>query len=156
MQQIHLSKEGYQKLLEEISYLQVERMEVVDKIKKYSENVKNGDEIELMELLNRRAEIDSRVSILNKMDLYKNIISTEFIDPDIVVLGSKVVLFDEEFGDTIEYKLLGTAEANPDRNIISDESPIGKTIMGKKKGDTFSYNAPLGTIKMKILDVQNT
>ena len=71
-----------------------------------------------------------------------------------VSVGTKVRLRDVKAGKTIEYFIVGSAEADPSENKLSNESPVGKAIMGRKKGETVEVSAPRGTLKFKIMDIK--
>ena len=73
---------------------------------------------------------------------------------DTVAVGSKVLLLDEEFGDEVEYTIVGSSEADPFNNRISNESPVGMAILGKTKGDTVEVNTPDGVVAFKVLSIQ--
>ena len=76
------------------------------------------------------------------------------IKKDVVSVGSHVKLRDVDARKTFEYHIVGSAEANPDENKLSNESPVGKAIMGRKKGETVEVAAPRGAIKFKILEIK--
>ncbi len=82
------------------------------------------------------------------------IISNDEVDTNLVSVGAKVTLKDMEFGDTIEYSIVGTAESDPFNNKISNESPVGKAILGKSKGSIVDVNVPAGVIQYEIIDIQ--
>ena len=81
-------------------------------------------------------------------------ITKKEISKDSVSIGSRVKLRDVDAKETIEYHIVGSAEANPTENKLSNESPVGKAIIGKKKGETVEVAAPRGTLKFKIMDIQ--
>jgi transcription elongation factor GreA len=76
------------------------------------------------------------------------------VTSDVVSIGTRVRLEDLDAGETIEYDIVGSAEANPAANKLSNESPVGKAILGRKKGETVEVVAPRGSLKFKILDIQ--
>ena len=82
------------------------------------------------------------------------IINSDEIDTDAVSVGATVIVEDLEFGDITEYTIVGTAESNPLQNKISNESPVGKAILGKKKGTVVDVNVPAGVIQYKIVDIK--
>ncbi len=82
------------------------------------------------------------------------IINHEEIDLETVSIGSTVVVEDLEYGDTMEYTIVGTAESDPLNNKISNESPVGKAIIGKKKGTVVEVSVPAGIIQYKIVDIK--
>ena len=82
------------------------------------------------------------------------VIDKREISKDVVSLGSHVKLRDVEAKKTLEYYIVGSAEANPAENKLSNESPVGKAIIGKKKGETVEVAAPRGSMKFKILEIK--
>jgi transcription elongation factor GreA len=76
------------------------------------------------------------------------------VKKDEVSVGSKVKLKDMETNKTVEYRIVGSAEANPAESKLSNESPVGKAILGKKKGEVVEVTAPRGSLKYKILDIK--
>ncbi len=82
------------------------------------------------------------------------LIDKKSVPKDIVSVGSHVKLRDVDAKKTFEYDIVGSAEANPSENKLSNESPVGKAIIGKKKGETVEVSAPRGTLKFKILEVK--
>ena len=81
------------------------------------------------------------------------IVDSNKINKDVVHVGSTVKVLDLEFNEEMVYKIVGTIESDPDRGYISNESPIGKALMGKKKGETVEIKTPGGSFKVKITSV---
>ena len=81
------------------------------------------------------------------------VISEEEVSADTVHVGSKVKVFDKDFNEEVIYLIVGTAEANPAVGKISDESPIGKALLGAKEGKTVHAETPGGTVELKILEI---
>ncbi len=81
-------------------------------------------------------------------------ISKKEISSDVVSIGSRVRLRDVDAKQTVEYYIVGSAEANPAEHKLSNESPVGKAIIGRKKGDTVEVAAPRGSLKFKIMDIK--
>lgn len=84
------------------------------------------------------------------------IINNDDVDINTVSVGSIVTLKDLEFGDLVEYNIVGTAESDPLQNKISNESPVGKAILGKQKGATVDVNVPAGVIQYQIVDIKSS
>jgi transcription elongation factor GreA len=82
------------------------------------------------------------------------VITKKEIAKDVVSVGSRVRLRDVDAKMTVEYHIVGSAEANPAENKLSNESPVGKAILGKKKGEIVEVTAPRGTLKFKILEIK--
>lgn len=153
--EVILTQDGLKKLEEELEYLKsVKRREVAERIKiaiGYGDISENS---EYEDAKNEQAFIEGRVITLEKMLRNARIINNDEIDTDMVSIGSKVVLQDMEFGDTVEYTIVGTAESDPSENKISNESPVGKAILGKKKGSVVDVSVPAGIIQYKIIDIK--
>lgn len=153
--EVILTQDGLKKLEEELEHLKsVKRREVAERIKiaiGYGDISENS---EYEDAKNEQAFIEGRVITLEKMLRNARIINDEDIDTDAVSIGAKVTLEDVEFGDAVEYTIVGTAESDPSENKISNESPVGKAILGKKKGAIVDVNVPAGIIQYKIIDIK--
>ncbi|WP_424768661.1 transcription elongation factor GreA [Paenibacillus sp. sgz302251] len=153
--QIILTQEGLRKLEDELENLKsVKRREVAERIKiaiGYGDISENS---EYEDAKNEQAFIEGRILTLEKMLRNARIINNDDIDIDTVSIGSIVTVEDLEFGDTMEYSIVGTAESDPLQNKISNESPVGKAILGKKKGTVVEVSVPVGVIQYKILDIK--
>ena len=90
---------------------------------------------------------------LEQMLKYARVLDESEIEKGVVGLGSKVKLWDEEFEEEIEYSIVSTTEADPANNKLSQESPVGKALLGKKKGDKVTASTPGGDITFKILKI---
>jgi transcription elongation factor GreA len=150
-----LTPDGLKKLEEELENLKsVKRREVAERIKiaiGYGDISENS---EYEDAKNEQAFIEGRIITLEKMLRNARIINNDEIDLETVGIGSTVIVEDMEYGDTMEYTIVGTAESDPQRNKISNESPVGKAIIGKKKGTTVEVNVPAGIIQYKIVDIK--
>ena len=82
------------------------------------------------------------------------VIEKKEISKDVVSIGSHVKLRDMDAKQTVEYHIVGSAEANPAEHKLSNESPVGKAIIGKKKGEVVEVSAPRGRLKFKIMDIK--
>jgi transcription elongation factor GreA len=153
--EVLLTPDGLKKLEEELENLKsVKRREVAERIKiaiGYGDISENS---EYEDAKNEQAFIEGRVITLEKMLRNARIINNDEIDVSTVSIGSTVIVKDLEFGDTMQYLIVGTAESDPLQNKISNESPVGKAIIGKKKGTTVEVNVPAGIIKYKIVDIK--
>jgi transcription elongation factor GreA len=153
--EVILTQEGLKKLEEELEHLKsVKRREVAERIKiaiGYGDISENS---EYEDAKNEQAFIEGRIITLEKMLRNARIINNDEVDTDTVSIGSKVILKDLEFGDTVEYLIVGTAESDPFQNKISNESPVGKAIIGKKKGSVVDVNVPAGVIQYEIVDIK--
>ncbi|MDP4099211.1 transcription elongation factor GreA [Paenibacillus sp. P96] len=153
--EVILTQEGLKKLEDELENLKsVKRREVAERIKiaiGYGDISENS---EYEDAKNEQAFIEGRIITLEKMLRNARIINSDEIDTDTVGVGAIVTVEDLEFGDIVEYTIVGTAESNPLQNKISNESPVGKAILGKKKGTVVDVNVPAGVIQYKIVDIK--
>ncbi|WP_139991384.1 transcription elongation factor GreA [Paenibacillus paridis] len=153
--QIILTQEGLRKLEDELENLKsVKRREVAERIKVAIGYGDISENSEYEDAKNEQAFIEGRVLTLEKMLRNARIINNDDIDIDTVSIGSIVTVEDMEYGDKMEYSIVGTAEADPLQNKISNESPVGKAILGKKIGTVVEVNVPVGIIQYKILDIK--
>lgn len=153
--QIILTQDGLKKLEEELENLKsIKRREVAERIKVAIGYGDISENSEYEDAKNEQAFIEGRIITLEKMLRNARIINNDEIDIDTVSIGSIVTVEDMEFGDTMEYAIVGTAESDPLQNKISNESPVGKAILGKKKGTVVEVNVPAGIIQYKIVDIK--
>ena len=155
MKEVILTPEGYEKLKQEIDYLRSEkRREVADRIRVAREFGDITENAEYDDAKNEQAMLEQRIAVLEERLLNARVITKSDIAKDVVSIGSKVRLKDMGANETIEYHIVGSAEANPAEFKLSNESPVGKAIIGRKKGETVEVAAPRGTLKFKIMDIQ--
>lgn len=153
--EVILTADGLKKLEEELEYLKsVKRREVAERIKVAIGYGDISENSEYEDAKNEQAFIEGRIITLEKMLRNARIINDDEIDTDVVSIGSKVSVEDMEFGDTVEYTIVGTAESDPSANKISNESPVGKAILGKSKGSVVDVSVPAGVIQYKIIDIK--
>jgi len=150
-----LTPEGLEKLKEEITYLTTEkRREVAERIKHAREFGDISENSEYDDAKNEQAMLEQRIIQLEERLTRARLIEAEDVPKGIVALGTRVRLRDLDAKETIEYVIVGSAEANPREQKLSNESPVGKAILGKKKGETVEVSAPRGSLKYKIMDVK--
>ncbi|WP_138496131.1 transcription elongation factor GreA [Paenibacillus pinistramenti] len=153
--EVILTQDGLKRLEEELENLKsVKRREVAERIKVAIGYGDISENSEYEDAKNEQAFIEGRILTLEKMLRNARIISNDDIDTDIVSVGVTVTVEDLEFGDTMEYVIVGTAESDPLQNKISNESPVGKAILGKSKGAIVDVAVPAGTIQYKIIDIK--
>lgn len=153
--EIILTPEGLKKLEEELEILKsVKRREVAERIKVAIGYGDISENSEYDDAKNEQAFVEGRIITLEKMLRNARIINNDEVDLNAVSVGSIVTLKDMEFGDLVEYTIVGTAESDPFQNKISNESPVGKAILGKQKGSTVEVNVPVGTIQYEIVDIK--
>jgi transcription elongation factor GreA len=156
LKDIILTKEGYQKLKSEIEHLSVaRRREVAERIKLAREFGDIAENAEYDAAKNEQAMLEARIAKLQERLASARVIEKREISTDVVSLGSKVRLRDVDAKQTVEYRIVGSAEANPAELKLSNESPVGKAIMGHKKGETVEVITPRGSkLKYKILEIK--
>ena len=149
---ITVTKEGKIKLEEELFYLKnIKRKEVTEAIgiaKGFGDLSENS---EYDEAKNEQAKVESRIVELEEM--LKDIIVVSEITTDAVSVGSKVRVYNEKWDEELTYSIVGSTEAAPLQNKISDLSPIGKALLGKKVGEFANVDAPAGHMVIRILEI---
>ncbi len=148
-----LTKEGQKKLEEELHYLQtVRRHEVADRLHAAMEEGDIDENAEYDDAKNEQAFVEGRILMLEGM-LKNATIIEESRASDEVVLGSKITIV-EGNGAPEVYHLVGAAEADPTKGKISNESPLGKALMGRRVGDTVQVSAPAGLLTFRIVSTR--
>lgn len=151
--EVILTLEGLKKLEEELEYTKtVKRREVAERIKQALDFGDISENSEYDDAKNDQAFIEGRIITLEKMLRNARVID-EVNEGDVVTIGSKVLLKDLEFGDEEDYYIVGSAEADPGTNKISNESPVGKAVLGQTKGSIVEVSVPAGVLRYEILDV---
>lgn len=149
-----LTSEGLEKLEQELEYLTTEkRQEVAAKIKQALAFGDLSENSEYDEAKIEQAQVEERIKALDNMLKNVQIIEEDGIDTKKVGLGSKVKVLDIEFDEEMEYTIVGSTEADPSQNKISDESPVGKALLGQKKNKIVEVTVPAGVIQLKILSI---
>jgi transcription elongation factor GreA len=155
MKDVILTPEGYEKLKQEIEHLStVKRREVADRIRVAREFGDIAENAEYDDAKNEQALLEHRIATLEERLRNARVLSKKDVAKDVVSVGSKVRLRDIAARQTFEYRIVGSAEANPTENKLSNESPVGKAIIGRKKGETVEVEAPRGAMKFKILEIK--
>lgn len=154
MAEIYLTKEGKAEKEKYLDYLKsVRRQEVVEKLKAAREFGDLSENSEYDAARDDQRNLEKEIDMLEETLRQAIIVDSSKVKSDRVMVGSKVKLLDLEFDEEVEYSIVGSLESNPNKGLISNESPIGKSIMGARVGDVVDVNAPAGTIKMKILQI---
>jgi len=149
-----VTEDGLAKLQEELENLKtVGRTEVAEKIRVARGYGDLSENSEYDEAKNDQAKIEARIVEIEAMLKNVEIIGDIKGNSKTVIVGAKVTVFDEEFEEECTYKIVGSTEANPIEAKISDESPVGKALLGHKVGEEISVEAPQGEIKLKILKI---
>ena len=149
---ITVTKEGKIKLEEELSYLKnVRRKEVTEAIRIALGFGDLSENSEYDEAKTEQAKVESRIVELEEM--LKNIIVVSEITTDAVSVGSKVRIYNEKWDEELTYSIVGSTEAAPLQNKISDLSPIGKALLGKKVGESANVDTPAGHMVIRVLEI---
>ena len=155
MKDVILTPEGYKQLKSELDRLRTEkRREIAERIAAAREFGEIAENAEYDDAKNEQMLLEHRIATLEERLRDARVIDKKDIAKDVVSVGSHVKLRDVDAKKTFEYYIVGSAEANPAENKLSNESPVGKAIIGKKKGETVEVTAPRGKMKFKILEIK--
>jgi transcription elongation factor GreA len=156
VKEVILTPEGYERLHQEIEYLRTEkRREVADRIRVAREFGDIAENAEYDDAKNEQAMLEHKIAQLEERLAHARVIDTADVDTSVVSVGSVVRLRDVDAKETIEYLVVGSAEANPAERKLSNESPVGKAIIGRKKGETVEVTTPRGSVvKFKIMEIK--
>lgn len=153
--EVLLTPEGLQKLEDELELLKsVKRREVAERIKLAISYGDISENSEYEDAKNEQAFVEGRIMTLEKMLRNARIIHEDDVHTDVVSIGSTVLLKDIEFDEEIEYTIVGSAEADPASNKISNESPVGRALLGKSSGSMVEVAVPAGTIQFQVLNIK--
>ena len=147
------TREDYNKLSAELNRLKTEgRDDIAEKIKEARSHGDLSENAEYDEAMNEQAKMEAEIAKLEADLRNAKILDEKELTTESIHIGSKVKLYDMDYEEEVEYKILGKSDI--DNGIISDLSPVGSAIMGKKVGDVVSVNTPTGkVIEMKILAI---
>ena len=149
-----LTYEGLKKLEDELENLKVvRRKEVSQKIKEAREQGDLSENAEYDAAKDEQRDIEARIEELEKILKNAEVVVEEEADLDKVSIGCSVKILDCEFDEELEYKIVGSTEANSLQNKISNESPVGKALLGKQVGDTVTVETPAGEFSYKVLSI---
>jgi transcription elongation factor GreA len=156
LKDVILTPEGYENLKQELDYLRTEkRREIADRIRVAREFGDIAENAEYDDAKNEQAMLEHKIAQLEERLTHARVIDTGEVDTSVVSLGARVRLRDLEAKATVEYHIVGSAEANPAEQKLSNESPVGKAIMGRKKGETVEVATPRGSkLKFKIMEIK--
>lgn len=153
-EEIILTPHGLEKIEKELQYLKSEkRKEVASRIKEAISFGDISENSEYEDAKNEQAFVEGRIATLEKWLRNSRLLKEEDKGNGVVSLGDTVQLVDPESGEESEYTIVGTAEADPTENKISNESPVGKAILGQKAGDVIEVSVPAGVIKFKVVNI---
>ena len=150
-----MTYEGIKKLEDELEYLKtVKRKEITEKIKVALGYGDLSENSEYDEAKNEQAQVEERIIKLESMIRRAVIIDESKIDSNVVTIGSIVKVNDMDFEEEVEYTIVGSAEADPYEGKISNESPVGKALLGRTIGDIVDVQVPDGVAKFEILEIR--
>ncbi|MCY0876195.1 MAG: transcription elongation factor GreA [Firmicutes bacterium] len=153
--EVLLTPAGLQKLEEELEQLKtVKRREVAERIKVAISYGDISENSEYEDAKNEQAFVEGRIITLEKMLRNARIIHEDDVDTGVVSIGSTVKLRDIEFKEDVEFHIVGSAESDPADNKISNESPVGKALLGKSVGSMVEVSVPAGMIQYEVLEIR--
>lgn len=149
-----LTYEGLKKLEDELQDLKVvKRKEVADKIREAREQGDLSENAEYDAAKDEQRDIEARIEEIEKILKNAEVVVEEDVNLDQINIGCSVRIYDMEFEEELEYKIVGSTEANSLKGKISNESPVGKALLGKKVGDTVIVETQAGEISYKVLEI---
>ncbi len=155
MEKHYLTPEGKAQLEEKLNfYKSVKRPDVVKRIgiaRSYGDLSENS---EYDAAKDEQAQIEAEIAEMENILLNAEVIDTKKISKDVVNVGCKVKLYDEDFDEDVEYRISGSSESDPANGVISNVSPVGKALIGHKKGETVAVKTPGGVINYKIVAIE--
>lgn len=153
---IMLTADGYKALQQELEHLTtVKRPEIADRIRESQQHGEfSEDNSELDEVKMDQAMVEVRIAELKTVFGNAHILEESMIPTDYVGIGSLVTVDDLEYNDSFEVRIVMSIEANPENDLISNESPMGQAVFGRSKDETISFDTPDGKKKMKILGIR--
>lgn len=154
MKEVILTDEGLKKLEDELDELKtVKRKEIAEKIKVALSFGDLSENSEYDEAKNEQAMVEARIASIEETLKNATVIKDSDIDTNKVFVGTNVKLLDIEFDEECTYKIVGSNEADPAEGKISDESPVGKGLLGHRVGEAVEIETPGGNVKYKILEI---
>ena len=152
-----LTYEGLKKYEDELHDLKVnKRQEVAQKIKEAREQGDLSENAEYDAAKDEQRDIEARIEALEKILKNAEVVVEEDVDTNKISIGCKVKIRDLEFEEDLEYKIVGSSEANSLKGKISNESPVGRALIGAKKGQTVSVETQAGVLKYKVLGIERS
>lgn len=154
-QEVLVTQEGYQELLDELENRKVvKRREIAERIKVAMAEGDLSENAEYSESKDEQNKNESRIIVLEDLLKRVKVVKPEDIKKDVVHIGGKVKVKDIEFDEEIEYTIVGATESDPFNNKISNVSPLGAALVGKKAGERVEVQSPSGTIAYEVLEVK--
>ncbi len=152
-----LTYEGLRNLETELQDLKVvKRKEVSQKIKEAREQGDLSENAEYDAAKDEQRDIEARIEEIEKILKNAEVVVEDEVDLDKISIGCQVKIYDCEFDEELNYKIVGSTEASSLKGKISNESPVGKALIGAKVGDTIEVETQAGTMKYKVLEIQRS
>lgn len=154
MPELYITEEGKREKEERLKYLKNEkRPEVLEKLKIARDFGDLSENSEYDAAKKEQSIVETEIASIEETLRKAVIVGKKDISRDTIGVGSTVTVLDMDFNEEDTYKIVGVIESDPDRNYVSNESPIGSSLIGKKIGDIVSFTTPGGEVKMKILKI---
>ena len=156
MAELYITKEGKKEKEERLEYLKnVRRPEVLEKLKTAREYGDLSENSEYDAARSEQGRLESEIQMIEETLRQAIIVDAEDLNNDVIHVGSTVKVLDIEMDEKVEYQIVGTIESNPDKGLISNESPIGKALIGKKKGAVVDVKTPTGYVyQLKVISIK--
>ena len=155
--QMLYTQQGYQELIDELQYLKIEKREKIKNdiavARSFGDLSENS---EYDEARNEQAKNEARIKELEELLENAVVLDESSIDTSVISLGSSVKIKNNDTSMEFNYDLVGSNESNPMEGKISDQSPIGAALMGRRVGDSITLEVLNGTVSMKVLEVSRT
>ena len=152
-----LTYEGLKKYEEELQDLKVvKRREVAEKIKEAREQGDLSENAEYDAAKDEQRDIEARIEELEKILKNAEVVDEDEVDLEVINIGCKVKILDVEYNEELEYKIVGSTEANSLKGKISNESPVGRALIGTKVGDVITVETQAGAFQYKVLEIQRS
>ena len=149
-----LTNDGLAKLEQELEELKtVKRKEIASKIKVALSFGDLSENSEYDEAKNEQAKVEARIAQLESMLQDVTLVNEDELDTEKIHIGSRISIKDLEINEVLEYRIVGSTEANPAEGKISDESPVGKALLGRSPGEIVEVDVPAGAIQFEILEI---
>ncbi|MDR2647776.1 MAG: transcription elongation factor GreA [Oscillospiraceae bacterium] len=151
-----LTAEGYRKLQEELEDLRTTgRERIAEKIKEARSFGDLSENAEYDEAMNEQAIMEAKIARLEEELKSAKILDTEELRTDVVAIGSYITVLDQTYNEELTLQIIGKSQANPEENRISDESPVGKALLGHAVGDIAEVKTPGGIVTLQIKKISN-
>lgn len=154
--EIILTAEGYEELKNELQQLKtVKRAELAEKIKTARGFGDLSENSEYDEVKNEQAIVEARILTLEEQLKVVRVVDKNALDKDLVNIGSVVKLWDCEYDEELEYRIVSSVEGSSGGSTLTDKSPVGEALMGHRAGETVEVHAPKGVFQLKIMEIHN-